>query len=38
MFLFARFSWLGLVARYPKQLRIFDFSRFIENLEVYDGF
>lgn len=35
MFLFAHFSWLELAARYPQQLQIFNFSRLIENLEVY---
>lgn len=38
MFLFALFSWLELAAKYPWNLQIFNFLRFIENLEVYMKF
>ena len=36
--MFVRFSWMPQAARYPQQLRVFDFSRFIENLEVTHEF
>ena len=35
--MFALFSWLPQVAKYPQCLQVFSFSRFIENFEVTHG-